>query len=195
MEHTPRDPRAGRRPAAEPDTRPQDTLVWGKNPVTELLKSGRPADTVYLADSLPASAAGYYTALAKQAGAVVKKVPAHKLQKLCGGAEHQGAAARIPVARVPNLAQAVRELKEQNIFVYCADMGGAPLERTDLTGAVAVVMGSEGSGPSALVKKLCDGVVSLDMAARDTGVDSYNVSVAAGILLYDIMRRRAAGSH
>ena len=45
MEHTPRDPRAGRRPAAEPDTRPQDTLVWGKNPVTELLKSGRPADT------------------------------------------------------------------------------------------------------------------------------------------------------
>ena len=96
---------------------------------------------------------------------------------------------------MPNLAQAVRELKEQNIFVYCADMGGAPLERTDLTGAVAVVMGSEGSGPSALVKKLCDGVVSLDMAARDTGVDSYNVSVAAGILLYDIMRRRAAGSH
>ena len=44
------------------------------------------------------------------------------------------------------------------------------------------------------VKKLCDGVVSLDMAARNTGVDSYNVSVAAGILLYHIMGRRAGGA-
>ena len=101
-----------------------------------------------------------------------------------------GAAARLPVARVPNMAQAVRTLKENNVFVYCADMGGEPLERTDLSGAVALVMGSEGSGVSALVRKLCDGIVSLDMAARGTGVDSYNVSVAAGILMYDVMRRR-----
>lgn len=261
-----RKPQRESRPQDPHTEQTPDTLVWGKNPVTELLKSGRPVDTVYLADSLPGAAAGYYTALAKQAGAVVKKVPANKLQKICGGAEHQGvaargaeieyasledllaaarekneppflvlcdgiedphnlgaivrsallcgahgvviprrggvgvtgtvmkasagAAARIPVARVANLAQAVRELKEQNIFVYCADMGGAPLDRTDLSGAVALVMGSEGKGPSALVKKLCDGVVSLDMAARNTGVDSYNVSVAAGILMYDIMRRR-----
>ena len=261
-----RKPQRESRPQDPHTEQTPDTLVWGKNPVTELLKSGRPVDTVYLADSLPGAAAGYYTALAKQARAVVKKVPANKLQKICGGAEHQGvaargaeieyasledllaaarekneppflvlcdgiedphnlgailrsallcgahgvviprrggvgvtgtvmkasagAAARIPVARVANLAQAVRELKEQNIFVYCADMGGAPLDRTDLSGAVALVMGSEGKGPGALVKKLCDGVVSLDMAARNTGVDSYNVSVAAGILMYDIMRRR-----
>ena len=261
-----RKPQRESRPQDPHTEQTPDTLVWGKNPVTELLKSGRPVDTVYLADSLPGAAAGYYTALAKQAGAVVKKVPANKLQKICGGAEHQGvaargaeieyasledllaaarekneppflvlcdgiedhhnlgailrsallcgahgvviprrggvgvtgtvmkasagAAARIPVARVANMAQAVRELKEQNIFVYCADMGGAPLDRTDLSGAVALVMGSEGKGPGALVKKLCDGVVSLDMAARNTGVDSYNVSVAAGILMYDIMRRR-----
>ena len=261
-----RKPQRESRPQDPHTEQTPDTLVWGKNPVTELLKSGRPVDTVYLADSLPGAAAGYYTALAKQAGAVVKKVPANKLQKICGGAEHQGvaargaeieyasledllaaarekneppflvlcdgiedphnlgailrsallcgahgvviprrggvgvtgtvmkasagAAARIPVARVANMAQAVRELKEQNIFVYCADMGGAPLDRTDLSGAVALVMGSEGKGPGALVKKLCDGVVSLDMAARNTGVDSYNVLVAAGILMYDIMRRR-----
>lgn len=264
--------RTNRRPARENARPEQDTqLVYGKNPVAELLKSGAGVDTVFLADTLPPQVAAYYGALAKQAGAVAKQVHAAKLRGMCGTDSHQGvaafasaveyasldqllelakekgeppflvlcdgvedphnlgailrsallcgahgvviprrggvgvtgtvmkasagAAARIPVARVPNLAQAVRELKEQNIFVYCADMGGAPLERTDLTGAVAVVMGSEGSGPSALVKKLCDGVVSLDMAARDTGVDSYNVSVAAGILLYDIMRRRAAGSH
>ena len=57
---------------------------------------------------------------------------------------------------------------------------------------IGVVLGSEGSGVSQLVKKLCDGVVRLDMAAPGTGVDSYNVSVAAGILCYDVMRRRIA---
>jgi 23S rRNA (guanosine2251-2'-O)-methyltransferase len=54
------------------------------------------------------------------------------------------------------------------------------------------VLGSEGSGVSQLVKKLCDGVVRLDMAAPGTGVDSYNVSVAAGIILYEIQSQRAA---
>lgn len=249
----------------------QDSLVYGKNPVTELLQSGSGVDTVLLADSLAPQAAAYYTALARSAGAVVKRVPAGKLNQLCPGAEHQGvaawaarveyaeledlltaarakgeppflvlcdgiedphnlgailrsallcgahgvviprrggvgvtgtvlkssagAAARIPVARVTNMAQTVRWLKEQNVFVYCADMGGAPLRKTDLSGAVALVLGNEGAGVSALVKKLCDGVVSLDMAAAGTGVDSFNVSVAAGILLYEIMnrRRQAAG--
>ncbi len=245
-----------------------DTLVYGKNPVTELLKSGAGVDTVLLAEGMAPQAVNYYVALAKQAGAVIKRVPAARLRQLCAGAEHQGvaawasriayaeletivagarargeapflvlcdgvedphnlgailrsallcgahgvviprrggvgvtaavlkssagAAARIPVARVGNLAESIRWLKEQNIFVYCADMGGAPLEKTDLSGAVALVLGSEGAGVGTLVRKLCDGVVSLDMAARDTGVDSFNVSVAAGILLYDVLRRRKA---
>ena len=73
------------REQAEPRT---DTLVWGKNAVTELLKSGGAVDTVYLADSLPQPVAGYYTALAKQTGAVVKRVPGHKLQKICGTDDH-----------------------------------------------------------------------------------------------------------
>ena len=102
-----------------------------------------------------------------------------------------GAAARLPVARVANIGECIRRLKEQGVFVYCADMGGTPLEQQNLTGPVALVLGSEGKGPSRLVKSLCDGVVSLSMAARGTGVDSFNVSVAAGIVLYEIMRRRA----
>ena len=57
---------------------------------------------------------------------------------------------------------------------------------------ISVVLGSEGSGVSQLVKKLCDGVVRLDMAAQGTGVDSFNVSVAAGIILYEIQSQRAA---
>ena len=218
-----------------------DTLVWGKNAVTELLKSGGAVDTVYLTDAMPQAVAGYYTALSKESGAVVKRVPANKLQKaaqakgeppflvLCDGVEDPhnlgaivrsaylcgahgvvipkrggvgvtgtvmkasaGAAARLPIARVPNLAQAIRTIKEHNIFVYCADLGGAPLAKTDLSGPVALVLGSEGSGVSQLVKKLCDGVVRLDMAAQGTGVDSFNVSVAAGIILYEIQSQRAA---
>ena len=61
-----------------------DTLVWGKNAVTELLKSGGAVDTVYLTDTMPQAVAGYYTALSKESGAVVKRVPANKLQKMCG---------------------------------------------------------------------------------------------------------------
>ena len=56
-----------------------DTLVWGKNAVTELLKSGGAVDTVYLTDAMPQAVAGYYTALSKESGAVVKRVPANKL--------------------------------------------------------------------------------------------------------------------
>lgn len=102
-----------------------------------------------------------------------------------------GAAARLPVARVANIGEAIRRLKEQNVFVYCADMDGRPAYTERLTGAVALVAGSEGSGVSPLVRRLCDGAVSLPMAARGTGVDSFNVSVATGIILYEIMRQRA----
>jgi tRNA G18 (ribose-2'-O)-methylase SpoU len=51
-----------------------DTLVWGKNAVTELLKSGGAVDTVYLTDTMPQAVAGYYTALSKESGAVVKQI-------------------------------------------------------------------------------------------------------------------------
>ena len=229
-----------------------DTLVWGKNAVTELLKSGGAVDTVYLTDTMPQAVAGYYTALAKESGAVVQGVAARAAEVeyaalddlfraaeargeqpflvLCDGVEDPhnlgaivrsaylcgahgvvipkrggvgvtgtvmkasaGAAARLPIARVSNLAQAIRTIKEHNIFVYCADLGGAPLAKTDLSGPVALVLGSEGGGPGALTRKLCDAAVTLEMApGQATGVDSYNVSVAAGILCYDVMRRRLA---
>ena len=70
-------------PQAKADKAPaeQDTaLVWGKNPVTELLKSEAGVDTLLLADSMEPRMAGYYTALGKAAGAVIKRVPAGKLQ-------------------------------------------------------------------------------------------------------------------
>ena len=109
---------------------------------------------------------------------------------LCGA--HGIVIPKRPVARVANIGETIRRLKEQGVFVYCADMDGVPLRKNNLTGPIALVLGSEGSGVSQLVKKLCDGVVRLDMAAQGTGVDSYNVSVAAGIILYEIQSQRAA---
>lgn len=238
--------------------------VFGKNPVVELLKSGAPVDTVLLAEQLDEGSARYYTALAKEAGAVVKRAKTEKLDFLSNKGRHQGvvafasdirycelddlltvardkgeapflllcdgvedphnlgallrsallcgahgavipkrgsasvtpvaikasagAAALLPVARVANLGEAIRRLKKENVFVWCADMDGTPLDKQDLTPPVALVMGSEGRGVSPLIKKLCDGAVALPMAARG-GVDSFNVSVAGGIIMYEIHRR------
>lgn len=245
----------------------QQEIVYGKNAVTELLTSGSAVDTVYLSESLAQGSASYYTALAKKAGAVVKRVHNQKLKTLCRTEAHQGiaafaasipylgledllaaarekgeapfllladgvedpynlgalirtaflcgahgiviprrggvgitpavhkasagAASRLPVARVANIGEAIRRLKEQNLFVYCADMDGEEMHRHDLTGGVALVAGAEGRGVSPLVKKLCDGVVRLDMAPGRGGVDSFNVSVATGIVLYEIAWQRA----
>ena len=223
----------------EHKTEQDSTIVYGKNAVTELLKSGAAVDTVFVQDTLNAAQAGYYTAIAREAGAVVKRVHAAKLRGMCGTEGHQGvaawaasvdyvslddllaeaarrgeppfllladgvedphnlgaiirtagAAARLPVARVANIGEAVRRLKAQNVFVYCADMDGRPAFQQNLTGPIALVAGSEGSGVSPLVKSLCDGVLSLPMAGGGTGVDSFNVSVATGIILYEIMRQR-----
>ncbi|MEG1153464.1 MAG: 23S rRNA (guanosine(2251)-2'-O)-methyltransferase RlmB, partial [Ruthenibacterium sp.] len=218
-------------------------------------------------DTMNAAQASFYTALAKEVGAVVKRVHATKLRGMCGTESHQGvaayaagieyaelddllaaaaakgevpflllcdgvedphnlgaiirsallcgvhgvvipkrggvsitptvlkssagAASRLPIARVANIGEAIRKLKAQNIFVYCADMDGQPAYAQNLTGGIAIVAGSEGSGVSPLVKKLCDGVLSLPMAVTGTGVDSFNVSVATGIILYETMRQRA----
>ena len=85
-------PRRPRRSPEEP-LQKNESLVYGKNPVTELLKSEAGVDTLLLADSMEPRMAGYYTALGKAAGAVIKRVPAGKLLKLCGTQDHQGVAA------------------------------------------------------------------------------------------------------
>ncbi len=100
-----------------------------------------------------------------------------------------GAAAVLPVARVPNLGEAVRKLKRLGVFVWCADMRGGDFHAQELSGPIALVVGAEGKGVSSLIKKTCDGTLCIPMAAKG-GVDSLNVSVAGGILMYDIFRKR-----
>ena len=242
------------------------TAIYGKNAVTALLKDGKGVDTVFIADGMAEQVAAYYTALAKEIGASVKRVHNAKLRAITGTENHQGVAAfasaieyveieeilaeaekleeppfillcdgiedphnlgamirtayvagahgviipkrggaqvtstviktsagaalTMPIARVANIGESVRKLKEKNVFVYAADMDGYNAAGQNLTGSIALVMGSEGSGVSPLVKKLCDGAVSLQMSSRRANIDSLNVSVASGILMYEILRQR-----
>ncbi|PKN32788.1 MAG: 23S rRNA (guanosine(2251)-2'-O)-methyltransferase RlmB [Deltaproteobacteria bacterium HGW-Deltaproteobacteria-19] len=99
-----------------------------------------------------------------------------------------GAAGRIPVAQVGNLAQALDALKGMGFWVYGTDAaGGAEVAAVSFEGDAAVVMGSEGSGLRPLIRRKCDFLLSIPMGG---GFDSLNVSVAAGIILYEISRRR-----
>lgn len=98
-----------------------------------------------------------------------------------------GALNYTPVAKVTNLSQAIRELKERGIWFVCADMEGELMYRQDLTGAVGLVIGSEGEGVSRLVKEQCDFTASIPMKGD---IDSLNASAAAAVLAFEIVRQR-----
>lgn len=98
-----------------------------------------------------------------------------------------GAVEYVPVARVTNLVETLKDLKERGVWVYGLDMDGEDWCATDLTGAMALVVGSEGRGISRLVRENCDFVLSLPMAGR---INSLNASVACGIVLYEAARQR-----
>ncbi|MFC2477625.1 MAG: 23S rRNA (guanosine(2251)-2'-O)-methyltransferase RlmB [Treponema socranskii subsp. buccale] len=97
-----------------------------------------------------------------------------------------GAAAWVPVSIVPNAVRAVQRLKDAGFWVYGADAGGEALGSVDFARRTVIVMGSEGKGISPLLAKQCDAVVSIPTCGK---IDSLNVSVAAGILLYERYRR------
>ena len=98
-----------------------------------------------------------------------------------------GAINYVPVAKVPNLGAAIEELKREGLWFVCADMDGTVMYDMDLKGPIGLVVGNEGSGVSRLVKEKCDLVASIPMKGD---IDSLNVSVAAGVLSYEIVRQR-----
>ena len=99
-----------------------------------------------------------------------------------------GALSYLPVARVGNLSRTLAELKEKGLWVIGCDMSGGDIRESDLTGPVALVVGSEGEGISHLVLEGCDKVVSIPLKGQ---IASLNASVAAGIALYEVMRTRS----
>ena len=238
-------------------------LIIGRNAVTELLKSGREIDTLYVIRGEKSGTVCKIIGECREKGTVIKEVDKKKLDFMCGHSNHQGVAAicaahdyatvedilqvaedrgekpfivvcdgiedphnlgaiirtaeaagvhgiiipkrrsaslnytvgktsagaleYMKVARVPNLASTLDDLKEKGMWVYGADMGGDDIKTLDTDGAVVLVIGSEGDGMSRIVREKCDFIVSLKMKGQ---INSLNASVAGGILMYEFAYKR-----
>ena len=100
-----------------------------------------------------------------------------------------GAAESLPVIRVTNLARTLRFLREAGVWIYGASGdAGSSLYETDLCGPLALVLGGEGRGLRRLTREHCDGLLSIPMTGS---ISSLNVSVAAGVFLFEVRRQRA----
>ena len=240
--------------------------IFGRNPVTEALKSNRTINKIWLAKGEQKGSVREIVALAKEKRIAVQMVERSKLDKMFPHENHQGVAAsvasadyvawqdivdaarqkgedpllvildeledphnlgailrsvdavgahgviipkrrevhltdgvakasagaieHVPVARVSNLVQVIEELKKQGIWIAGADLHGEYMHKQDLTGPLAIVVGSEGKGLGKLVRESCDYVVSIPMQGK---INSLNASVATGVLLYEVYRQRNAG--
>lgn len=100
-----------------------------------------------------------------------------------------GAVEYVPVCKVTNIVNTIKQLKEEGLWIAAVDMGGDAFYQANLTGPLALVVGSEGEGISRLTKENCDFTVSMPMSGN---VTSLNASVAGGILLYEVYRQRNA---
>lgn len=100
-----------------------------------------------------------------------------------------GAADRLPVISVTNLARTLRAIKDAGVWVYGMDgEASALIYQTDFTGNVALVMGGEGEGMRRLTREHCDGLVRIPMPGE---MESLNVSVATGVALFEVVRQRS----
>ncbi|HKL94550.1 MAG TPA: 23S rRNA (guanosine(2251)-2'-O)-methyltransferase RlmB [Clostridia bacterium] len=98
-----------------------------------------------------------------------------------------GAAEHLLVAKVTNINDTIRQLKEQNVWVYATDFDGESLFSAKLDGDAAIVIGNEGEGIKRLTKELCDSTVTIPQFGK---VASLNASVATGVVLYECARQR-----
>lgn len=98
-----------------------------------------------------------------------------------------GATEHMLIAKVTNINDTIRMLKEHNVWVYATDFDGKAPKETNLTGNVAIVIGSEGEGIHKLTKELCDDTLTIPEYGK---INSLNASVATGIILYEAVRQR-----
>ena len=126
---------------------------------------------------------------ANQAGAHGVIVRAHRAVGLTATVARTSAGALnyTPVAKVTNISKTIEDLKKEGMWFVCADMDGETMYDLNLKGPIGLVIGNEGSGVSDLVKKNCDMVANIPMKGE---IDSLNASVAAGVLMYEIVRQR-----
>lgn len=115
-------------------------------------------------------------------------IPKHRAASLTATVARASAGAlyHTLVAKVTNVGKTIDELKEKGLWFVCADMDGEVMYNLDMTGAIGLVIGNEGSGVSRLVKEKCDFIAKIPMKGD---IDSLNASVAAGVLAYEIVRQ------
>ncbi|HEX9058727.1 MAG TPA: 23S rRNA (guanosine(2251)-2'-O)-methyltransferase RlmB [Clostridia bacterium] len=102
-----------------------------------------------------------------------------------------GAVEYVPVSRVSNITQTIEYLKKKNIWIAGTDQrGDNPFFESNLSGPLALVIGSEGEGMGRLVRESCDFIVGIPMMGS---ISSLNASVAAGIVMYEVLRQRSSG--
>ncbi len=99
----------------------------------------------------------------------------------------EGGANHVKIAKVVNINNTLKTLKENNFWVTGAELGGEDLYKADLTGNLCLVIGSEGDGIKKLTKEICDRIVTIPMHGK---VNSLNASVACGIVLFEALRQR-----
>ena len=131
---------------------------------------------------------------AAAAGATAVVVPRRRAAGVTAAVRRTaaGGAERVPVVEVPNLSRALRDLSAGGVTIAGADADAStPAWNTDLTGPLALVLGAEEDGLRRLTREHCDHLVAIPMTA---GGASLNVSVAAGILLYEVLRQRHAAA-
>jgi 23S rRNA (guanosine2251-2'-O)-methyltransferase len=98
-----------------------------------------------------------------------------------------GAIEYVPVSKVTNINQTLEYLKKQGLWIVGADMSGETYYQKDMTGPIALVIGSEGEGIGRLIRENCDYLVKIPMSGK---ISSLNAGVSAGIIAYDIFRQR-----
>lgn len=121
-------------------------------------------------------------------GVIIPKRRSAGLTAIVGKAS-AGAAEHMAIARVPNIPAVLKELKEKGLWIYgAAADGDSGLWSTDYSGAMALVIGSEGDGMGRLVRESCDFIVNIPMAGR---INSLNASAAASVIMYEVLRQRS----
>lgn len=120
-------------------------------------------------------------------GVVIPKRRAASLTPIIGKIS-AGAVEYVPVAKVTNINQTINYLKEKGLWIAGADADGEVYYEKDLTGPLALVVGSEGKGLGRLVKENCDFIVGIPMAGK---ISSLNAAVSCAIIIFEVQKQRA----
>ena len=165
---------------------------WVKTHSADSDDTAKPCTVVMLDSITDPHNVGAIIRSCDQFGASLVVIPEHNSASDIAGNEvigrtSAGASAWVPVTIVNNLVRAAEQLKQAGFWIYGADAGGENCRKIDFAKKSVIIMGSEGTGIAQLLEKQCDTIVSIPTGGK---IDSLNVSVAAGVLLYELFARQ-----